>query len=386
MNIALGTPGNLEKTNLSASGFKPFLDMIIKGLSQHNTTIFAPHGGDKIINFHQSDSTDFSDQYTNTMACANEFAKQMQKDKPDAIIACTNMGRFLKTKHIYLTTTLPYKLSHHMLSPEYPDIPHYNKLVSHLKFLGTQEKQNYEKAELILTASPKIKSSIIQEHEIDPEKIIVLPYPIMLQSHHTNAEKRDEKIQQPEHQQKDSRLKMIIMPQEVRIMKGIKDAIETMKLVKKTLPNAVLIICGKVNEYEKPLVLSMLKEARQQANIILAGFLPRDQYYKYLAVADCAFLPVLSEGQCGTMSECIASQLPVVTNEFNQYPEEIIKEVGHFAKHRNTEDYAQGILKLLTDQSYNNKKREAAKEVAKIYSFEKFEHALNKTINSVWQM
>ncbi|MBW2991599.1 glycosyltransferase family 4 protein, partial [Candidatus Woesearchaeota archaeon] len=214
-----------------------------------------------------------------------------------------------------------------------------------------------------------VKETIIEEYKINPEKIECIPLPVY----------RLIDIQEKP-KNHNSKMKIILMPAELRIRKGIRYAIETMKILKKKVPEAVLLICGKTSKFEKEYIQQLLREAKGKANIITAGFLPRDQFYKYIKSAECAFLPVLFEGQSEALSECIANGLPVVTNDYNQYGEEVINQVGYCAKHRDIEDYANGLIKLLKDNSFNQEKRQNTKIIAEQFSLENFKKRINEII------
>jgi len=369
MKIAIGIPGDLKNTSLTGSGFLPFIENVKSALSQHETVICSPRGGNINLKSQFLESNDFMSQYNNTLALAKEFAQKVKELNPDIVIAFTNMGLFLNKKHIYFTTSLPYKHALKLIEGEYPENIQFKELTKYYQFIAEQEYQSYEKAELILTTSIKVKEAIIEEYNINPDKIIYIPLPIYTLIDIGNKNKSHK-----------SNMKLILMPAELRVRKGLRYAIETMKILKEKIPNAVLIICGKINEYENEYIQELLQKAKGKANMIVAGFLPRKQYYQYMKSVECAFLPVLCEGQCEALAECIASGLPVVTNKYTQYNKDIINTIGYCASYKDIKDYANGLIKLLTDSDYNKEKREGTKIIANKYSFENFKRLLNNAI------
>ncbi|NYZ77398.1 glycosyltransferase family 4 protein [Candidatus Micrarchaeota archaeon] len=357
MKIAIGVPNELD--GKLYNGFITAFRDINMALADHQRIVFAPSGGDVDLEGGIRDPADPMNQYYNTESMAKDFAKKVGNANPDAILAFTMMGRFISRKHITYTSNVPYKKAAKLIEGEYPETAHFEKLARYYRFVAGKERENYEKAERIIVLSNKIRELIIEEHGISPDKITYIPRPIP-RFNWVGSPKRDRGI------------RFIIMPAELRVMKGIRYAIETMKILKKTMPEAVLVICGRLNNYERDYIKSLLADAKGKANIILAGFLGKEPYHAYLKMADCAFMPFCFDECPIALSECIGHGLPVVTNEYAGYEKKIIDTFGYCARHKDTEDYAEGLTRMLSDSGFAGKKAEGAKSVAQKFNFDRY--------------
>lgn len=362
MKIAIGVPNQLD--GRTQNGFITAFGDMRRALADHQVTVFAPSGADVGLEGDMKDPDDPMNQYYNTEILARDFAIKVGKADPDAILAFTMMGRFVSRKHIYYTSNVPYKKAVGIIEGEYPRNDRFDKLARYYRFVAEKERENYEKAERIIVLSKKIRELIIEEHGIDPEKITYIPRPIPAYGIAGRKEKG-------------KAMKIIVMPAELRVMKGIRYAIETMKLLKKTMPEAILMICGRINNYEQDYVRSLLADARGKANIALTGYLDKKRYHAYLGMADCAFMPFCFDECPIALSECIGHCLPVVTNEYAGYGREVIDTFGYCAMHNDVEDYAEGLSRLLSDDNLARKKAEGAKRIAQIFDFDRYRREVN---------
>jgi glycosyltransferase involved in cell wall biosynthesis len=364
VKIAIGVPHMLD--GASQNGFITAFRDIQRALADHQTTVFAPSGGDIALAGDMMDPADPLNQYHNTESLSKDFAGKV--GDPDAILAFTMMGRHLSRKHAYYTSNVPYKRVVSLIEGEYPDNAHFRNLAGYYRFVAGREREDYEKADRIIVLSRKIREIIIDEHGIDPGKITYIPRPIPI---FKNARKAGNK----------AGLKLIIMPAELRVMKGIRYAIETMKILKKTNPEAVLLICGRMNNYEKDYVKSLLDGARGKANISLAGFIGKDKLHAFLGIADCAFMPFCFDECPIALSECLGHGLPVVTNEYAGYGRDDIERFGYCARCKDPADYADGLARMLTDDGFARKRAEGAKSVAGKYTFERYKEGVDSVFS-----
>ena len=366
MKIAIGVPSIINDSD--KNGFFTAFKMIQSAIDSKNKSIvFAPKNGDFILKTKPSKVNNLITKYQNTIDLSKEFARKVKKIEHEKIVAFTNMGLFLDEDFVYYTSNMPYRRILKLIENEYPKNEYYRKLLTYYKFIAEKEKENYLKAKKIITLSPKIKEAIIEEYKINPKKIIYIPRPILKKSKVNLKKDTNSKS-----------IKIIIMPTELRVMKGIKYAIETMKILKKKMPNAVLVICGKVNAYEKDYINFLLKEAKKKANIICTGFLPKEKLYQYMQEADCAFMPFCFDESPIALNECLIHCLPVVTNEYAGYHKKVINKFGYCAKYKDTKDLAKGLLKILRDKRYNEKKRKEIKKLKKEFTVAKFQKEINK--------
>ncbi len=360
MRIAIGVPENLAEPD--GSGFISAFRDVERALGRHETVVFSPSGGDVPLG-PKAGGAGLAAKYRNTMALAKDFARKAGKASPDAVLAFTGMGMFLKQKHVYYTSNVPYKAVARLVRDEYPRTERFRRLMRHYRFVAGKEAEFYRRAERIVVLSKKVKELISAEHGIDEEKISYIPRPVP-------------RLSAPA-QRKEDGVRMILMPAELRVMKGIRYAIETMKILKKTEPRAVLVMRGRVNGYERRYVEGLLAESRGKANIAVLGFMPRERFYSFMRAADCAFMPFCFDECPISLRECLGNCLPVVTNEYAGYERRVIQSFGSCVERNDVEGYAEALSRMLSDPRHKRKKTEGAARMAVEYPFEKYQEALN---------
>jgi glycosyltransferase involved in cell wall biosynthesis len=305
------------------------------------------------------------------MAVSKEFAAKVSGARPDAILAFNSMGLFLKERHAYHTSAVPYRTVARLVEGEYPDTPHFRRLLEYYRFVGAREGGNFEKAERIITHSVKIRQHIIEEHGVGPEKVTYLRRPIPdLRGGAAGADAAPAG-------RGGRRMRVVLMPAELRVMKGVQYAIGAMKILKKEVPEAVLVICGRMNNYEQDHMKALLHEAKGKANVILAGFLPKERLYDYMRTADCALLPFCFDECPIALSECVGNGLPVVTNEYAGFERREIEGFGYCARHKDAADCAEGLARMLSDDSFRRRKAEGCADAIKRFSADDYHRAMN---------
>ncbi|MBN1169650.1 glycosyltransferase family 4 protein [Candidatus Micrarchaeota archaeon] len=364
MKIAIGVPDNLE--NQEWNGFRTAFRNINDALSGHEKIVFAPNGGNVRLEEGNNDPADLMNRYHNTIALAKDFGRKVSHADHDAVLAFNSMGLFLSEKFIYYTSNVPYKKVVELVDGEYPETAHFRKLLDYYGFVAEREIENYEKAEKIIVHSMKIQEHIV-EQGIAPGKIVYIARPIPKM--------------QPGGERKVGKMRIIIMPAELRVMKGVKYAIETMKLLKDMMPNAILIITGRINNYEQDYMKQLLHEAGGKANVIATGFLPKEQLHRYMQAAECAFMPFCFDECPIALSECIGYGLPVVTNEYAGFDRETIGRFGYCARHKDINDYAEGLGRILSDDDLRMEKRRGTREITEKFNFDRYK----KEINNVFE-
>jgi glycosyltransferase involved in cell wall biosynthesis len=343
MKIAMGVPEDLGSKKWN--GFITAFRDLNRALAGHERVVFAPKGGDIQLHGAVRSSDGLASRYYNTLALSRDFAKKLGKTNADVVLAFTMMGLFLPRKHIYYTSNVPYKKVVELVRDEYPDTPRFRKLIDYYRFVAGKEKKNYEKAGKIIVLSHKIRELIISEHGMEPDKIIYIPRPIP-------------KLYGDADSPAKGAMKLIFMPAELRVMKGVRSAIETMKILKKEVPDAVLLMRGRLNNYEEKYMRRLIGGARGKANIIVAGFLPKERFYHQMELADCAFMPFCFDECPISLTECIGS-------------------LGYCASHGDAVDQAEGLARLLTDEKFRRRKIAGAKMATERFTFDSYSRKIN---------
>ncbi|MFC2162701.1 glycosyltransferase family 4 protein [Candidatus Altiarchaeota archaeon] len=359
MKIAIGVPSHLSQER---NGFPTAFNTTKQLLKDHELEIYSP---EENLSATTRKGGTFHDRYENTLSLSKEFAEKMRERDYDAIITYTGMGLFLEQEHIYHTSNIPYKEVVKLVEGEYPE--EFGHLVEDMTYIAEHERENYTNAHGIICYSQKIKQAIQDNYTVNGSEIAYIPRPIT-------------QFPTKEKPHTDDGMKMILMPCELRVMKGIRYALETMKILKEKLPKAVLIVCGSINEMEKELVRTYLEDAAGKANIVLAGYLPKENLYEYMNTADCAFMPSLFDECPIALNECIGHNLPVVTNEYAGYDREVIDTFGICARYKDVKDYAGSITRLLTDEALHDEKREGGKRLMDEFTIDYSKSLMNDAL------
>jgi hypothetical protein len=79
-----------------------------------------------------------------------------------------------------------------------------------------------------------------------------------------------------------------------------------------------------------------------------------------------------------SLSECIGSCLPVVTNEYAGFDKKVINTFGCCAEYKNVRDYADALIRMLTDSGFNRSKRRGCQTMIETFTFHQFKENLNR--------
>jgi len=94
--------------------------------------------------------------------------------------------------------------------------------------------------------------------------------------------------------------------------KGVLDLLFIWKEVTKELKNGKLVIIGKGDDDYVRKIRSLIHELKLQRNVILAGFVPEKEKYKFLKSSKIFIFPSLLEGSPIAVCEALACGLPVI--------------------------------------------------------------------------
>ncbi len=152
--------------------------------------------------------------------------------------------------------------------------------------------------------------------------------------------------------------------------KGFPHLLEAFKLVKKALPDAVLVACGKGPNLEM-YKASVPKELRK--SVLFVGFVPTEQLASYYAGADVYTSPAVGGETFGiVLIEAMASGTPVVANALDGYAQVINHgQNGLLVDVHDPQAYAQALIRVLEDRALRDKLVEAGLASADGYSWDR---------------
>jgi len=159
--------------------------------------------------------------------------------------------------------------------------------------------------------------------------------------------------------------------------KGVEYLIKAMPSVLNQLPSSKLLIVG--DGREMPALASLVKQLNLQNNVAFAGKIRNEELPKFYATADVFVGPSIvakngdTEGLGVVFLEAIASGACVIGTNVGGIPD-IIKnnKTGILVEEKNSQEFAQAIVRLLKDKSLRKKlSKNAIKHIKDIYSWDK---------------
>lgn len=151
--------------------------------------------------------------------------------------------------------------------------------------------------------------------------------------------------------------------------KGHLYLVDAFEKVCKQIPDAQLIIAGVKSEatYYNQLT-KRIADSKYKDNIRLLIDLPQDELYRYYAKASIYALHSEEESQGIALVEAMAAGLPVVSTSVGGIPDVVTSEkTGLLSVYRNTDAFAENILRLLQSPSLISSMSVAAHNDAQKY-------------------
>jgi len=256
----------------------------------------------------------------------------------------------------FFTSKLPYVVTiHDTIALDYPQFCKISNVLYYNIFL----KHTVKKSAKIITVSKDSAQQITQNFNVCKNKLKVI-HPgidqIFNQSALANHEKEAEirvKYNLP--------AKYILFVGNLEPKKNLINLLHTFKLLSKTnLPHKLLIVGQRTWKSKK--ILAQLKKYSNSNNIILLGYLLRNELSCIYKMADLYLSLSFAEGFCFPALEAMASKTPVVATNVG-----ILKEIDKGAfypvKPQNPLKTAQAIYSLITNKDLRQKQIDiAAKE------------------------
>jgi len=170
----------------------------------------------------------------------------------------------------------------------------------------------YKVVDKIITLSSSDKN-FIQRHGVPKEKIEVIPNAIDIEKINSLANKAKDKIDSIIGRYELSRYKFkILFVGPVIKRKGIDTAIKAISLLRKSIPNVILIVTGNGNFLEK--AKKMVNKLNLDKNILFTNRVPYLELLALYQIADLVILPSRSEGLPTTLLEALALKKKVIAS------------------------------------------------------------------------
>lgn len=289
----------------------------------------------------------------NSLAFSFRFAEKVKRKRFDILHCFNTTSLFLSNKkYLFQTVNPTYAFISEILEEEYPKTGKFQRRINYCKTVANLEKIEYENAEQIIASSWLIKNNIVKYHKVDKNKIKVIPAGVQPNgSKKRTITKKD--------------FKLIVFPGSISVMKGFKYLCEAMEIIRKSFPNIILLVAGKINQFEFEIFKDFIKKLKSKKILVLTGFVPREKLHTYFMMADVCCIPSLYDDMNISLLEALTYGLPVVATPNTGFSE--ISKVGIEVPPKNSEAIAKAIISLLSDEKLWIKKSREAKKVIKNY-------------------
>ncbi len=292
----------------------------------------------------------------NSIAFSHEFAKLIDKEECDVLHCFNTTTLFLKDRRFLFQTANPtYAFTLDAVRDEYPRTSKYQSLINYYTTITELEKTEYEKANFIIVDSDIVKKNLQRYYDFDSDQIKIIPNGISPEEY---SFKRDPSKQE--------RLKIVLFPSNIHVMKGFHYLVDAMEEVRKTFPETILMVCGRIRHFEYDLYKDLIERKRKSSGIVLAGFVSRKKLFEYYQMADVCCIPLLYGTMSNAILEAVAHGLPIVTTVHSGFPE--IDQVGVEVPSKNSDAIAEGIMQLLSNPKlWKRKSNNALKTIKKFF-------------------
>jgi glycosyltransferase involved in cell wall biosynthesis len=213
-----------------------------------------------------------------------------------------------------------------------------------MRYLASLEKQTAKKSTLIVTESKYSMNKIMEHYGVDRAKIQVIPNGVDQEKYKPQSEKAVVRAQF-----RIGNEQCVLFVGSLIPRKGLPFLVEAAKKIVQQSDRTKFLIAG-----EGPLrtqIQTNLQAANLTGNFEFLGKVSEPQLQALYGCADVFALPSIQEGQGIVLLEAQASGVPVVAFDVGGVGEAVQNgETGFLAKLGNTNEFAEAILKLLSDQ------------------------------------
>lgn len=171
--------------------------------------------------------------------------------------------------------------------------------------------------------------------------------------------------------------KNILFVGRLRPVKGVQYLITAMKKIHEKMPDSRLILVGDGEERERLAALAIQLGIQEYVQFV--GIVPQEEVKTFMQNADVFVLPSLSEGFPNVILEAMACGLPVIASRVGGIPDIITNDTnGYLVDAKDTDDMANKILLLLSDDNLRKKFSDNNRDLVKKYDWENLTIELEK--------
>lgn len=214
-----------------------------------------------------------------------------------------------------------------------------------MKFLGL----GTTKIQLSTTKNESLlKRKFIREYYLSEKDVDEIPHPC-------NTVKNHQDSTEALHQLRLESRSVILVFGYIRKGKGIEVALQAMNKVKKEIPNALLLIAGKVQDPDSQSYLIRLKKMSNELGLedfvrFDSHYIPDDKLPIYFSAASLILVPYTeSVGASGPIHNYAGYGTPLIAANVGYHMKEALGGTLTLFKNRDSEDLADKVIALLND-------------------------------------
>jgi glycosyltransferase involved in cell wall biosynthesis len=179
---------------------------------------------------------------------------------------------------------------------------------------------------------------------------------------------------------------LVLFLSRLNAKKGLDILAQAFAIVLEQMPEVRLAIVGPGDpSHFESRVKCWLRECGINGQVIMPGLLKNLEKLQAFADSDVFVLPSEAENFSFAMFEAMASRIPVVVSDTLNYSEEIRRCESGFVVRRDPREFADAILKLLTDSALRKRMGENGLRLAQLYSWAVCGEKVDRTIQCILQ-
>ncbi len=163
--------------------------------------------------------------------------------------------------------------------------------------------------------------------------------------------------------------------------KGIDKLLDAFEIVMKEIPDAELILCGKIGWKVEKLAERISKMVEQFPNVKYLGYVDDEKLIKLYREVDVCVYPSIYEGFGLPPLEAMACGCPVIVSNSSSLPE-VVGDAGILVNPYNVDEIAKAIIRVLRDDELKKKMSLLGIERAKKFKLDKQLDEMVKIIKS----
>jgi len=243
------------------------------------------------------------------------------------------------------------------------------------------EKDYLSQSDLVITIEEPLRKIYIKKIGIDPNKIICVPNTPLKSIFNANNIKQEIVKKYQKHF-------VIFYAGGVDILRGIDILIESLLLIKSSIPNIKFVFAGKIYKGYNP-----LKHAEKLGVTDLVeylGFLPIDEIPSYIASTNvCVFIPLANREEINRtiatkIYQYLVMKKPIIVSQAKLMQEFVISnKIGLVLDEYSIENFSEKVLEFYNSSALRDKCSKNAELILKSYYWEETSKVLIDMYNEI---